>query len=580
MKKNADISSLQNIAPFNRVFFDENQRFTYIGAGSLGGKASGLALMNDVLAADFNSASFPQIEVSIPSLTVIRTSVFDSFMRQNNLYDIAYSDMTDDRIAHAFQRASLPVEVLGDLRELIRQVHTPLAIRSSSMLEDTLYTPFAGIYETKMIPNNQSDTNTRFHKLIEAIKFVYASTFFQTAKSYMHATEHTIEEEKMAVIIQEVVGMGQDELYYPQVSGVARSYNFYSIGRAKPEQGVVELALGLGKTIVDGGLCWNYSPAYPKLNPPFSSVGEFLKQTQTEFWAVNMGRPPAYDPIKETEYLSKLNISEAHPNKTLRYVASTVDPQSGRLNIGIGRQGPRVISFAPLLILKELPLNEVTKSILKLGEATLQLPVEIEFALTINPNRFGLLQVRPMVVSEEEVQILEGDMKGENILVASENVLGNGIVEDIKDVVYVKPDTFDAKFTPKIATELEAVNKQLVARKQPYLLIGFGRWGSSDPWLGTPVNWGQVCGAKVIVEATLPKMNVDLSQGSHFFHNINSFQVSYFSVSHSGPYSIDWDWLNQQKRIAEKELVRHVQLSSPLTVKVDGRKTRGVILKC
>ncbi len=579
MGKALDTSSPENLSPFNRKFFDSEQRLTCMGTGSLGGKAWGLAFINNVLTAELHQEVFKGIEINIPTMTVIRTDFFDAFMKRNHLLEIACSNEPDDRIAHAFLKADLPVEMVGDLRAIIAQVHTPLAIRSSSMLEDAMHEPFAGIYGTKMIPNNQHDPDTRFHKLTEAIKFVYASTFFKAAKDYRKATKHDIAEEKMAVIIQEVVGCRHNGRFYPEVSGVARSYNFYPTGHAKPEDGVVNLALGLGKTVVDGGTSWCYSPAYPQANPPFGSISEWLKQTQTDFWAVNMGKPPAYDPVQETEYLLKADLTDAETDNTLRLVASTYNASSDRINMGIGAKGPRILTFAPLLVLDDIPLNHLVRTLLKVCEEALSAPVEIEFALTFKPTRFGFLQVRPMVVSDEEVEINREDLSHKNTLSASETVMGNGLIDTILDIVYVKPEHFDAKYTRQIALELESMNKKLAADGSPYLLIGFGRWGSSDPWLGIPVNWGQISGAKVIVEATLPSMDKELSQGSHFFHNITSFQVSYFSVHHSGQYPIDWQWLGQQRVLTETEFVRHVRLSNPLQVKVDGRSGRGAIYK-
>jgi len=579
--------SPQNIPEFGRRFFDAEKRLTTIGAGSLGGKAQGLAFIHEALAVQFNHTRFPYIEVNIPTFTVIRTNVFDAFMERDDLIDIANSNEPDDRIAHVFQKADLPVELLGDLRALVQQVRQPLAVRSSSLLEDALREPFAGIYETKMTPNNQPDPDVRFRKLTEAIKFIYGSTFFKAAKDYRKATGHSAGDEKMAVIIQEVVGHRHGERFYPEISGVARSYNFYPLRPAKPEEGVVSLALGLGKTIVDGGVCWTYSPAQQRAVPPFGSVSDWLKGTQTDFWAVNMGKPPAFDPIRETEYLIKLNLSDAEYDGTLRHLASTYDPRSDRIVMGTGAAGPRVLTFAPLLVLNDIPLNDVIRDLLKLCEDALKAPVEIEFAVTFprggsvsdNPARFGLLQVRPMVVSHEVVEIADDEMDGEDVLLASEAVLGNGIINSICDVVYVKPETFEAKNTPLIAAEFETINCNLMEAGRSYLLIGFGRWGSSDPWLGIPVNWGQVSGARVIVEATQPNMDKEISQGSHFFHNLVSFQVSYFAVRHSGNFRIDWAWLDDQPTAAESSFVRHVNLTRPLLVKVDGRSGRGVVKK-
>lgn len=577
---------MEKLIKFDRNFFDPEKRITYIGTGSLGGKAQSLVFINDILLSGFDAEEFSQIEVNIPTFSVIRTDIFDAFMIRNKLYDIANSEEPDGRIAHAFQKADLPIEVLGDLRSIVEEVRVPLAVRSSSRLEDAMYEPFAGVYGTKMTPNNQHDVDTRFRKLTEAIKFVYASTYFKGAKDYLRVTKHKIEDEKMAVIIQEVVGTKFQDRFYPHISGVARSYNFYPTGRSLPEEGVVNLALGLGKTIVDGGASWTYSPEWPKINPPFSSVSEMLKQTQLDFWSINMGKAPSYDPVKETEYMIAGDLTVAERDGTLKNIASTLDNHSGRLSIGTGADGARILTFAPLLVLNDIPLNDLIKTLLSTCEEAVKSPVEIEFAINFSETqnqqgtlRFGFLQVRPMVVSTEEIKIENSEMQVENLLAASENILGNGIVEDIKDIVYVMPDSFEAKFTPHIALELEEINRKLVADNKPYLLIGFGRWGSSDPWLGIPVNWGQISGARTIIEATLENMNVELSQGSHFFHNLTSFNVKYFALPFSGDFQIDWAWLNLQKTVVKKKFVHHVKLESPLEIKVDGRSGRGVIYK-
>ena len=562
---------------FDRKFFDSEEHAMWIGSGSFGGKAQGLASIAGVLKTEFDHGNFEGITVDIPAFTVLRTDIFDAFLKQNGLEEIAYSDRDDDFIAHEFQKASLPVEIVGDLRALISQVHSPLAVRSSSLLEDALFQPFAGIYATKMIPNNQPSPDERFRKLTEAIKLVYASTFSSSAKDYIKATGRPPQDEKMAVVIQEVIGRRFGDRFYPQVSGVARSYNFYPTGRSKPEDGVVSLALGLGKTIVDGGKCWTYSPRSPSATPPYSSIDELMEQTQSRFWAVNMGKPPAYDPIRETEYLAEPGLLDAEKDGTLCNIASTYDPRSDRLSSGLAVQGPRVVNFSGILAHREFPLNDIVQHMLTMSQRALGAPVEIEFAATLDPARVGFLQVRPMVVSDEEVDIRESELEGDHLLVASERVLGNGVVEGIKDVVYVKPEEFESRHTQAIAVELETINRNLLGEGRPYLLIGFGRWGSSDPWLGIPVNWGSVCGAKVIVEATLPKMDIELSQGSHFFHNLTSFKVSYFCVPHTSPYQIRWEWLGMQAVRTDLRFVRHVQFSSALQVKVDGKHGRGVI---
>ncbi len=552
---------------------------TCIGLGEYGGKAHGLAYIHELLKSELDINAYPGIQLEFPSLTVICTDAFDAFMEQNQLYEIAYSDLPDDRIALAFQQADLPFEILGDLRALITQVHTPMAIRSSSLLEDATYEPFAGIYATKMTPNNQFDPDLRFRKLVEAIKYVYASTYFQSAKNYMRATGHDLEEEKMGVIIQEVVGKAHRNRFYPELSGVARSYNFYPVGKARHQDGVVNLALGLGKTIVDGGVCWTYSPAYPKVDPPFRSVEEMLKFTQTEFWAVNMGVPFEYNPIEETEYLLLEDITAAEADETLRYLASTYNSQSGRLSIGISSNGPRVITFAPLLNWQELPVNQLVVDLLEICESGFNGPVEIEFAMTINPNRFGFLQVRQMVVAKDRVEISDDELSAENLLLASETVCGNGKIDHIQDIVYVKPDTFASKQTRRIAEELAKINSILVAEDKHYLLIALGRLGTTDPWLGIPIRWGQISGARAIVESTQQDFKVELSQGSHYFHNMTSLGILYYSVPYNSPHQIDWEWLDQQEVIEDMAFVRYARSRAPLDIKVDGRTGRGLIMR-
>jgi hypothetical protein len=574
--------TVPDIPQFDRRFFDGQERFTRIGRGEAGGKGAGLLRIHQLLLAHLEPGTFPRCAVNIPTLTVIATDMFDAFMERNRLYDVVREELPDDRLANAFQQAELPTELLGDLRALVERVHQPLAVRSSSLLEDALYRPFAGVYATKMIPNNQPDADTRFRRLVEAVKFVYASTFFASARNYVRMTEHRIEDEKMAVLIQEVVGRRHGERFYPDVSGVARSYGFYRFGHARPEDGVAMLALGLGKTIVDGGVAWSYSPAWPRAAPPFASARETLDQTQREFWAVNMGKPPAYDPTRETEYLVQAGIQDAEQDGTLPHVASTYEAGSDRLSPGTAGAGPRAVNFAPLLVHEVAPLNAVVRRLLADSERALGEKVEIEFAVTFEggaafPTRFGFLQVRPLVVSQEFVAIKPEDLRAEGLLLASRSVMGNGVVEGLRDIVYARPETFTPRLSRVVGAEIAQRNDALLEAGRPYLLIGFGRWGSADPSLGIPVVWGQICGAKAIVEATLPAMNVDLSQGSHFFHNMSSFQVSYFCVRHDGDDRLDWAWLARQRAMTETDLVRHIRLEVPLLVKVDGRTGHGIV---
>lgn len=555
---------------------DPDRKSTWIGDGEIGGKARGLVFISDILSSSFPSGSQQGIEVGIPVFTIVRTGVFDAFLKQNDLRSIALASAPDDVIAHEFQKAQLPAEVLGDLRALTDAIQTPLAVRSSSLLEDDLHRPFAGVYMTKMIPNSQLNPDERFRKLTEAIKLIYASAFFASAKDAILAAGRSPDDEKMAVIIQEIVGSRFGTRFYPQVSGVARSYHFYGMGRAKPEHGVASLALGLGKTIVDGGKCWTYSPAFPAVPPPLTP-GELLKETQSEFWAVHLGKPPEYDPIRETEYMVHPGLTAAEEDGALTLLASTYDVQSDRLTPGTTRTGPRILDFSGLLRSREIPLNELIRKLLTVCQEAFHYPVEIEFAVTLDPNRFGFLQVRPMMVSTDEINLEDAELRGDNVLVASTNVLGNGTNATIRDVIYTKPESFDFKHTKRIASELETMNRKLLNEGKAYLLIGFGRWGSSDSWLGIPVNWGQISGARSIVEATQSARPVELSQGSHFFHNLTAFQVSYFSVLADEEGAVRWERLAKEPAVQETDFLRHVSFREPVQIKVDGRTRRGVI---
>jgi hypothetical protein len=430
-----------------------------------------------------------------------------------------------------------------------------------------------------MIPNSQYDADIRFRQLVEAIKLVYASTFFKAATDYRQMIGHSDAEEKMAVILQEVVGKRYPDRFYPELSGVARSYNYYPMQPARPEDGVVHLALGLGKTIVDGGISWIYSPAFPKVDPPYGSVRKMLGGTQHEFWAINMGEPPLYDPTHETEYLVRENLTTAEKDGTLRYLASTYDLQSDRLSIGTGFKGPRALTFAPLLVLEEVPLNQMIITLLKVAEAALESPVEIEFAMTFNPQRFAFLQVRKIALSAEKISISDDEMANPDLLLASSNALGNGCEDRILDIVYVKPENFQFKYTLAIAAELRQLNRKLLDQKSPYLLIAIGRLGTTDEWLGVPVQWGEICGARAVIEVAQQNAKVELSQGSHYFHNIINLGVKYFTVPFNSPTRPDWDWLSRQEVVEETGFVRHVRLESPLQVKIDGQTSRGVIHK-
>ena len=572
-----------SLVPFKRSsFFNKENNLTYIGDGEIGGKANGLLLINSILKEGLENSMFPEFEVGVPNLCIIRTKVFEAFMQRNNLYKIGLSKLPDDRIAHAFQKAELPFEILGDLRSLISQVYSPLAVRSSSMLEDAKDEPFAGIYETKMTPNNQADISTRFKKLVEAIKFVYASTFFKAAKGYMKATPYKTEDERMAIIIQEVVGSQHEKLFYPNVSGVIRSYNYYSFGNSKPTDGVVNLAMGLGKTVVENEPTWYFAPTFPKTDPPFNSIGEMMKNTQNNFWAVNMSNVKTYDPVKETEFLTLSNIDEAEKHGTLKHIASTLDSGSGRVIMGVGKKGPRILTFAPILRLGEIRLTELITHLIEISEKAIENPVEIEFALTLNENnvhKFGFLQVRPMNVSDEKVEVIADELSSKDNLCSSTTVLGNGVNNAISDIIYLKRKDIDISTAYKIAEEIEVLNNQYIEQDKKYLLMGFGRWGTSDAWAGIPVGFGQISKAAVIVEAPMKGMNSELSQGSHFFHNLSAFKIVYFSIPYSGQYPVDWEWLEQMEPVYETENIVQLKLAEPLQVKVDGESGRGFVKK-
>jgi pyruvate phosphate dikinase-like enzyme len=586
------------IPRFDRDFLGSGERFSRIGGGPIGGKAEGLVFIERSLAEGLDPAAIAgdlgRIETGIPRMVVIATDLFDAFLERNGLRSIAVEGESDRAIASRFQRADLPAEMLGDLRALVEQIRVPLAIRSSSLLEDALDQPFAGVYATKMIPNNQHDADTRFRRLTEAVKFVYASAFLERARDYVRATGRDPGEEKMAVIAQEVVGRRHGDRFYPDVSGVARSINYYPIGNARPEDGVVSLALGLGKTIVDGGVAWTYSPAWPQAPPPYASPADLLRGTQLQFWAVNMGPPPPYDPLTETEYLLRSGLDAAEADGTLAAVASTYLAASDRLVPGTGPDGPRALTFAPLLAPGGWRLNDLLRALLEVAERALGEAVEIEFALTLpgrngevwresgapergGAARFGLLQTRAMAAAGHAVSIDPAEMAGSGVLAASRRVMGNGSHETIRDIVYVRPERFDPMRTGAIAAEVAVVNRQLTAEHRPYLLIGFGRWGTSEPTLGVPVEWGQIAGARALVEASLPGMDVEPSQGSHFFHNITAFRVACLTVGHEDEPGIDWGWLESRPASSEGAFVRHLRLDRPLLVKVDAGARLGVI---
>ncbi len=573
------------IVPYSRTFYREYAQFSRIGRGSIGGKGRGLAFLDRVLALNFDGSRFRDVTVTIPRTLVLTSDIFDKFIMQNDLLSFAVDASRDLSIIRQFLNADLPPVILGDLRDFLGEVRTPLAVRSSSLLEDALCQPFAGIYTTKMLPNNSISFDKRFNDLAASIKFVYASTFFHAARSYIEATNHRIEEEKMAILIQEVAGSEFPGGFYPHFSGVGRSYNFYPTGSADPEDGVVNVALGLGKTIVDGGVSLRFTPKYPRILPQFGTIRSALNDSQRQFYAISMDHSTYRSIEDEDQFLVSRELASAETDGTLDYIASTYDADNDMIVDGINRAGPRVINFAHVLKNKLFPLAPLTDTLLKLGEHAMGCPVEIEFAVELGrrkplPATFSLLQIRPMVVAEQLVEVDLGDVDRDQVFCTSDSVLGNGVSDSIHDIVYVRPESFDASLTRDIAVEIARMNSSLFSAGTPYILIGPGRWGSADSWLGIPVTWSQICGATSIVEVSLTNMNVEPSQGSHFFQNMTSLGVGYFSVSHVREgNAIDWDWLDCNPAVEETKYVRRIRLEYPVKVMIDGRSGRGVMLK-
>jgi len=571
-----------NIVNYNRMIEKDKWHFCRLGSGSLGGKARGLAFIDKVLALNMIPNEFQEISIHIPRTLVIGTDYFDDFISKNKLDKIALKEDSKIRIVNAFQEAELPTLMLGDLRDFIRQVTVPIAVRSSSLLEDALYHPFAGIYNTKMLPNNELSPDKRFISLCNAIKLVYASTFFPEARAYVESVNHRIEEEKMAVILQEVVGTQKCNRFYPEISGVGRSYNYYPFGAAKPEQGVVNLALGLGKIVVSGERSLQFSPFHPRILPQFSDTKTMLTQSQSYFYAINLAPPVFQANADEDEFLSQLSLQDAELDGSLDYIASTYSYDNDRLQDGISFNGPRVINFAGILKHQFVPLSKLLIYLLDLCEKAMGTPVEIEFAITLHPNQpikaeFGFLQVRPIASKDEMVNIdLEEDKKQETLSFCA-HVLGNGIIEQIHHLIVVKKESFDPSKTKLIAEEIGQLNQMMKNKSLQYILIGPGRWGSSDPWLGIPVRWDQINFVKILIETSFPGMDVDPSQGSHFFQNITSLKIGYFSIQTTQKDTLDWDTIHHQTVIQDLPYTQLIETKKPLTIKMNGRKGEGMI---
>ncbi len=569
------------VAVFNRDRFDRYSNFARIGEGSLGGKGRGLAFLDNITLRHADLNAFENADVTIPKTVVLCTDIFDEFMDSNELYQIALSDLPDEEILRYFLRGHLPERLIGDLMTFLEVVQVPIAIRSSSLLEDSHYQPFAGVYSTYMIPYLK-DKYVRLRLLSNAIKGVYASVFYRDSKAYMTATRNVIDQEKMAVILQEVAGTNYGDRFYPNISGVARSVNYYPIGDEQAEEGVVNLALGLGKYIVDGGLNLRVCPAHPDKVLQTSEMDIALRETQTQFYALDMSGIKDDFKVDDGFNLLKVQVREAEKDGSLQYIASTFDPYDQVIRDGIYDGGRKLITFCGVLQQGVFPLPEILRLVLKYGRDEMRRPVEIEFAVKLNPDRTGtfyLLQIRPMVDNKMMLDEDLAQIPDEKTLIRSHNAIGHGVTNDVYDVVYVKTDDYSAYNNPAIADEVEQINRKFLDEGSNYVLVGPGRWGSSDSWLGIPVKWPNISAAKVVVEAGLTNYRVDPSQGTHFFQNLTSFGVGYFTVNDfMGDGVYNQALLNSLPAVNETEHVRHVRFASPIVIKVDGVKKEGVVL--
>ncbi|MEI6055147.1 MAG: PEP/pyruvate-binding domain-containing protein [Lentisphaerota bacterium] len=564
---------------------DEYAIFTRLGDGQLGGKARGLAFIDSFINKHKLMFNWDNVAVSIPRTMVLTTDLFDEFMEENSLYEFALSDVTDEQVIKRFSDALPPLRMKQYVEEICVAIKSPMAVRSSSLLEDSHYQPFAGVYSTFMIPNNHPDEKIRRYQLEQAIKSVYASVFFKESKAYISATSNVIDEEKMGVVIQKISGSTYANRYYPTISGVARSVNFYPIEPEKYEDGIANIAFGLGKTIVEGGISLRFCPKYPKKVLQLS-VPEFaLKDSQKEFYALDLDPEKFHSSVEETVNLLKLSVKDAENDKALKYVASTYDYHDQIIRDGIHEGGKKIITFSNILKYNTFPLANILQKLLLVGQQEMNCQVEIEFSVNLDtskeqPQVFHFLQIRPIVETQEKSQINLEQHSDKETIIYSEKALGNGIIDNLFDIVYVKSQAFDPADTKLIALTIDKLNSQFVEQKKNYILIGPGRWGSSDPWLGIGVKWAQISSARLIIESGLKNFQIDPSQGTHFFQNLTSFGVGYFTIN---PFNkdgfYDEDFLNSQKEVFEDKYVRHVRFDHPVIVKIDGKDKKGIVYK-
>jgi CheY-like chemotaxis protein len=572
------------VADFARDQFDASSDFTRIGGGSLGGKARGLAFMNAVLDRYSIRDRFPGVRIEVPPTAVVATDIYDEFLDRSRLREQVLTGGLEDRqIVRLFLEQPLPDEVRADLRAFLKAVNYPIAVRSSSLLEDSRYLPFAGVYATYMLPNCHPDLAVRLDQLGDAIKLVFASVFLSGARSYLEASGSRIEEEKMAVVLQQVVGRRHEQYFYPDFAGVAHSTDYYPPPGMSPGEGVVCAALGLGRLVAEGGNALRFNPRRPTKLQQFGTINDWLKSSQREFLAVDVSRADLYPQANENYNMAKLDLADAERHGTLAAVGSTFSAENGVIYDGIDRPGPRLVSFAHVLKSQLYPLADIMSFLLELGSNCLSSPVEIEWAATLSdepdvPHRFGFLQIRPLTMLGNGQVLTPEELDDPAALITTEVALGNGHYPDLRDVIYVPPSSFDRGVTMAIAAEVAAFNTRLKREGRPYLLIGPGRWGSSDRWLGIPVRWEQISGAQVIAETDLPDFKVTPSEGTHFFQNLTSFQVGYLTVNEGRPHTVcRWDLLAGMPAMAEGMYVRHVRLDAPLQVVIDGRNRRGKV---
>ena len=580
------------ILDFESVSQGTKNAFLKIGTGSLGGKARGIAFINNLVKLNNLGEKFAGISVLSPMSFVICSDVFEEFVEKNNLYEFAMKTTDENEIAAEFLKYELPDRIKDDLRRLIKMVNKPLAIRSSSILEDSQTLPFAGIYNTYIIPNNDENAEVRFRQLYDSIRLVYSTVFYNSPKQYAKNADLRIEEEKMAVIVQELVGREHGRYFYPQVSGVAQSYNFYPYGSMKPKDGTVSMALGFGKIVADGGKVYRYSPAYPQKPPPYSGPREFLEKLQSSFYALDMKKDALQDEnmqeysIRESKCYTMLPLAQALEDGSLEYVASTYSEENDRIIDNVNAEGAKLITFAPILKQNRLEINSIIKEILQLGRQAFGCDVEIEFACNFpedeqKPKEFYFLQVRPMVVGKESTQTKINEHEIEMALARSCHTIGNGLYEDIYDIIYVDPDKFKIEDTVTIAKEIEQLNKELYEENRKCILIGFGRMGTYDRWLGIPLTWSQMSQARVVVECERETLQAEPSLGSHFYHNLTSLNMGYFHIGYIECEDdfVDWEKLKKEKVYRQTEHVRMIRSDAPYFVKIDGSTSKGIIYK-